>query len=191
LVGVRISPERNCGVRLEDSLALARELSQGGWVDFLHLSCWDIRQTSVQNTSGQRVELPLTQWFTQQVPNLPPVITTGSVWTLEDCKLGLGMGADLIGSGRSAIGNWDWAARICEADDAELANEKGHGEKVGNYSFGNYREPQNYTGAYQPCFPPYSEEHLTACGLSPVFIYYMRRWKFVKDANGRILPFKD
>ena len=27
------------------------------------------------------------------------------------------------------------------------------------------------------------------CGLSPVFVYYMRRWQFVKGANGEVLPF--
>lgn len=194
LIGVRISPERSCGVQLEDSLALANELSQGGWVDFLHLSCWDIRQTSVQKIPGARpVELPLTEWFTQKIPNLPPVITTGSVWTVEDCRLGFKMGADLIGSGRSAIGNWDWAARISEADETEkmYSDQIRQDQKAETYSRGKYREPQNYDGSYQPLLPPYSEEHLAECGLSTVFRYYMRRWKFVKDPQGRILPFKE
>jgi 2,4-dienoyl-CoA reductase-like NADH-dependent reductase (Old Yellow Enzyme family) len=194
LIGVRISPERNCGVRLEDSLALAHELSEGGWVDFLHLSCWDIRQTSVQSNPGARpAELPLTEWFTRSVRNLPPVITTGSVWTLEDCRLGFKMGADLIGVGRSAIGNWDWAARISDADESEqhYSDQVRDDRKGESLARGKYREPQNYHGSYQPLLPPYSEEHLAGCGLSPVFVYYMRRWKFVKDPQGRILPFKE
>jgi hypothetical protein len=101
------------------------------------------------------------------------------------------MGADLIGCGRSAIGNWDWAARICEADKSEEHEQVPQDRKTANYSRGKYREPQNYHGSYQPLPPPYSEDHLASCGLSPVFIYYMRRWKFVKDLRGNILPFNE
>jgi len=156
LVGVRISPERNCGVRLEDSLELAAQLRSFD-IDFLHISCWDIHKEST--LQGQTKKL--TEWFTSTIPDLPPVITTGRIWTHEDCVSGMSQGAQLVGSARASIGNPDWAAHICSSRP------------------------------YRPLPPPYSEAHLQQCSLSPVFVYYMRRWQFVKDGLGRILPFKE
>lgn len=151
------------------------------------------------------LSLPLTEWFCgknspRRIKNLPPVITTGSVWTLEDCCLGMGMGADLIGTGRASIGNWDWAQRICDADAIDdtdgccadnIAQQRRAGKRESESRGRTYREPQQYQGSYQPFWPPYTEEHLRSCGLSPIFVYYMRRWKFVKDARGNVLPFQE
>lgn len=174
LVGVRISPERNCGVQLQQSLALAEALSSSSAnaypaVDFLHLSCWDISVQSslVETTQGPRgaakrtVTKTLTEWFTSTVRNLPPVMTTGKIWDFADCQKGMQMGAQLVGSGRAAIGNPDWAAFVTSRD----------------------------ARMYRPLQPPYSEEHLLQCGLSPIFVYYMRRWKFVVDKYGNELEY--
>ena len=47
LIVVRISPERNCGVKLEEMIKLSEYLRDIE-IDSLHLSCWDIRKTSDQ-----------------------------------------------------------------------------------------------------------------------------------------------
>lgn len=92
------------------------------------------------------------------------MITTGNVWTHEDCVLGMRMGADLVGVGRASIGNPDWANAICSP-------EKGR--------------------KYRPLAPPYSEGHLKQSSLSDIFVYYMRRWRFVRDKDGNVMPFKE
>ncbi|CAD7928666.1 unnamed protein product [Amoebophrya sp. A120] len=157
LIGVRISPERNCGVLLEDSIELTKQL-RDLQVDFIHLSCWDIRQTSSQETNSSKT---LTEHFTSRIKDLPPVITTGRIWTHDDCLLGLQQGADLLGSARASIGNPDWAMEIVQQ-----------------------------ASAYQPKLPPYSEDHLKRQSLSDVFVYYMRRWRFV-ERDGKVLPFRE
>ena len=95
------------------------------------------------------------------IAGLPPVISTGSVWTAQDASRVLRQGADLVGVGRAAIANPSWAA------DA-IAHPR----------------------LYRPLRPPLTEADLRErCGLSEVFVYYMRRWKFVKAPDGAILPF--
>ena len=44
--------------------------------------------------------------------NLPPVISTGKVWSHKDAQHLLNQGADLIGVGRAAIGHPDWARQM-------------------------------------------------------------------------------
>lgn len=53
LVGVRISPERNCGIKLEEMILLSEKLRDLE-IDFLHLSCWDIRKTSDQKRKADK-----------------------------------------------------------------------------------------------------------------------------------------
>lgn len=104
IIGVRISPEHQ-GVKLEESLALASMLTKVD-IDFLHLSCWDSFKGARGRPNDRRT---LTEWFTSTIPNLPPVITAGDIWTCEDAKKVMNMGADLVAVARSAIGNPDWA----------------------------------------------------------------------------------
>ena len=110
-------------------------------------------------------EKTLTEWFTHNIDftaGNTKVITTGNIWTYDDCVLGMEMGGDLIGVGRASIGNPNWPNDVV-------------GKKT----------------KYKPLPPPYSEDHLKNSSLSDVFVYYMRRWGFVKDRNGNVLPFRD
>lgn len=116
-----------------------------------------------EKTLTERFTNALTRHKEQDRDQTPmPVITTGNIWTYGDCEMGMGMGADLIGVGRASIGNPDWPNEIVE-----------HGQK------------------YQPLMPPYSEAHLKESSLSDIFVYYMRRWRFVKDEKDNILPFDE
>ena len=81
--------------------------------------------------------------------------------THDDAARVLRQGADLVGVGRAAIGNPTWAADVIA-------------------------QPR----LYRPLLPPFTEDDLRRrCGLSAVFVYYMRRWSFVKGADGAVLPF--
>jgi 2,4-dienoyl-CoA reductase-like NADH-dependent reductase (Old Yellow Enzyme family) len=111
IIGVRISPEHE-GVKLEDSLRLASMLTAAG-IDFLHLSCWDSFKGARSKQHDQRT---LTEWFTTTIPNLPPIITAGNVWTTDDAQRVMGMGADFVAVARSAIGNPDWANGLGDPD---------------------------------------------------------------------------
>eukprot|EP00747_Dinoflagellata_sp_TGD_P166718 gnl/TRDRNA2_/TRDRNA2_189950_c0_seq1.p1 gnl/TRDRNA2_/TRDRNA2_189950_c0~~gnl/TRDRNA2_/TRDRNA2_189950_c0_seq1.p1 ORF type:complete len:443 (+),score=56.74 gnl/TRDRNA2_/TRDRNA2_189950_c0_seq1:51-1379(+) len=109
LVGVRMSPEHE-GVELKDMLKLASMLTNAN-IDFLHLSCWDSFKGSRGKPHDQRT---LTEWFTTTIPNLPPIITAGNIWTPKDAQQVMNMGADFVAVARSAIGNPDWATRIAD-----------------------------------------------------------------------------
>ena len=111
IVGVRISPEiEKLGINLNDSINLAGFLRDEG-VDFLHLSCWDVFANSKEYPDNPR---RLTEWFTQSFNDLPPIISTGSVWSQSDAQGLMNQGADLIGVARVGIPYPDWAKQISQ-----------------------------------------------------------------------------
>ena len=109
IVGVRISPEiERMGINLDDSINLCSILSDEG-IDFIHLSCWNAFKGSISHKNDTKT---LTEWFVTSLNNLPPVISTGKVWSHKDAQHLLNQGADLIGVGRAAIGHPDWARQV-------------------------------------------------------------------------------
>ena len=109
LVGVRISPEiDDIGINLDDALFLSRLLRDEG-VDFIHLSCWDVYSRSKQHPDNPKT---LTEWFTQSIKNLPPIISTGNVWSRSDAQHLIDQGADLVGVARAGIAYPDWAKNL-------------------------------------------------------------------------------
>ena len=111
IVGVRISPEiEDMGIRLDDSLKLATYLRDDG-IDFIHLSCWDVFANSkTQNKSSKT----LTEWFIESIDKIPPVISTGNIWSALDAKKTMEQGADFIGVARAGIGHPFWAKNIID-----------------------------------------------------------------------------
>merc|ERR1712039_821425 len=87
------------GVELKDSLKLAAMLTTTG-IDFLHLSCWDSFKGARGSPNDPRT---LTEWFTTSIPNLPPIITAGEIWTPQDAQRVINMGADFVAVARSAM----------------------------------------------------------------------------------------
>lgn len=111
LVGVRLSPEiARDGITLDDTLEVARLLRDDG-VDFLHVSNWDSFRPPEAHPDSDKL---LTTWFREAVGPDVPVIATGGVWTAAQADAVLAQGADLVGVGRAAIGNADWARRVAE-----------------------------------------------------------------------------
>ena len=91
IIGVRISPEiSDIGVILDDSMKLVKML-RDEYIDFLHLSCWDIYKKSKQHPEDPKT---LTEWFTKNITNLPAVISSGGIWSSEDAKKILKQGAN-------------------------------------------------------------------------------------------------
>ena len=112
IVGIRLSPEiEGLGISLDDSLELVKKMSQLD-VDFIHLSCWDIYAHSSEYPKNSK---RLTEWFTRSIQNLPPIITTGNIWSSKDAQNAMGQGADLIGVARAAIPYPDWANNIIDS----------------------------------------------------------------------------
>jgi len=112
MVGIRLSPEiQGLGILLSDSLEIVKKMSQLD-VDFIHLSCWDIYAPSCEYPKNSK---PLTEWFTRSINNLPPIISTGNIWSSKDVQNAMGQGADLIGVARAAIPYPDWANNIIDS----------------------------------------------------------------------------
>ena len=111
IVGVRISPEiSDLGINLEDSINLAGFLRDEG-IDYLHISCWDAFAKSKEYPDDPR---RLTEWFTQSLDDLPPIISTGSVWSQSVALELMNQGADLIGVARVGIPYPDWAKKLSQ-----------------------------------------------------------------------------
>ena len=109
LVGVRISPElKSVGISLNDSIQIATLLRDEG-VDFIHLSCWDCFASSIEFPENSK---RLTEWFTDQISDLPPIISTGNIWSTSDANNVINQGADLIGVARSGIAYPDWGKNL-------------------------------------------------------------------------------
>ena len=105
IIGVRISPEiSDIGIILDDSMKLVKML-RDEYIDFLHLSCWDIYKKSKQYPDDPKT---LTEWFTKNITNLPAVISSGGIWSSEDAKKILKQGANFVGVARVGIPYPDW-----------------------------------------------------------------------------------
>ena len=113
IVGVRLSPEiANLGISLNDSIELVKKLKKVE-IDFIHLSCWDIYDRSIEFPENSKT---ITEWFTKTIDNLPPIISTGNIWSSKDASNCMEQGCDLIGVARVAIPYPDWPKNIENAD---------------------------------------------------------------------------
>jgi 2,4-dienoyl-CoA reductase-like NADH-dependent reductase (Old Yellow Enzyme family) len=104
-VGVRLSPEdfgNAKGLDLDESVQLARWLAEGG-ADFIHVSLWHGRERTKKYPERHALEL-----FRSAVPADCAIVAAGSIWTRDDADDLLGLGADLVALGRSAIANPAW-----------------------------------------------------------------------------------
>jgi len=111
IVGIRLSPEiKGLEISLDASLKLVKRMSKLK-VDFIHLSCWDIYAHSSEYPKNSKT---LTEWFTKSIDNLPPIISTGNIWSSQDAQNALKQGADLIGVARAAIPYPDWTKNMID-----------------------------------------------------------------------------
>ena len=56
----------------------------------------------------------MTEWFTHSFNDLPPIISSGSVWSKSDALEFIILGADLFGVARVGIPYPDWAENLSQ-----------------------------------------------------------------------------
>jgi 2,4-dienoyl-CoA reductase-like NADH-dependent reductase (Old Yellow Enzyme family) len=104
-VGVRLSPEdfgNAKGLDLDESLQVARWLAERG-ADFLHLSLWDAQRNTSKRPEAHALEL-----FRAAAGPKVVLLAAGKIWTRSEAEHLLGLGADAVALGRSAILNPEW-----------------------------------------------------------------------------------
>lgn len=110
-VGVRISPEdfgNAKGLDLDESIQVARWLAEDG-ADYIHLSLWRSAENTKKRPDAHAVAL-----FRAALPEHVRILVAGQIWTRADAERLLGLGADVVALGRSAIANPDWPMRARE-----------------------------------------------------------------------------
>lgn len=109
VVGARLSPEdfgNAKGMDVDESVQVAKWLVEDG-VDFIHLSLWNAHANTKKRPAEHAATL-----FRAALPADVPVFVAGTIWTREDGKKMLSLGADAIALGRSAICNPDWPRHL-------------------------------------------------------------------------------
>lgn len=112
-VGVRLSPER-FGMDIGEILRLAGDLMQGGKVDYLDMSLWDVfkepEDTAFKGKS-------LLQWFSALPRGTCRLGAAGKITTGAHCQRAMDEGLDFVVIGRAAILHHDFPKKV-EADPA-------------------------------------------------------------------------
>ena len=112
LVGVRLSPKMpQLDFAFEDGMRVLDAVMKLE-LDFIHVSCWDIHETAKHNGAT----LPMTQHYANAIEKRVPLITTGGVWSADDARLAMSMGADLVGVGRVGIAHPDWPDQLAQPE---------------------------------------------------------------------------
>ena len=140
-LGVRLSPER-FGLKLAETRDVAAQLMQGGKIDYLDMSLWDVfKEPAEAEYQGKS----LMSYFTSLDRGETRLGVAGKVVTGDDAARVLELGADFAIIGRSAILHHDFPLRV-EADPhfkpvslpvtAEYLRSEGLGEKFVGYMQG-------------------------------------------------------
>lgn len=112
LVGVRLSPNMpQFDFTFEDGMRVLGAVVDLE-LDFIHVSCWDIHETAQHNGAT----LPMTQHYAAAIGKRVPLITTGGVWSADDARFAMSLGADLVGVGRVGIAHPDWPKQLGQED---------------------------------------------------------------------------
>jgi 2,4-dienoyl-CoA reductase-like NADH-dependent reductase (Old Yellow Enzyme family) len=148
-VGVRLSPERY-GMELAEVRDVAQQIFDGGKIDYLDMSLWDVRKAPNDEAfAGQS----LTSVFTGLDRGSARLGVAGKIGSAETAAWCLEAGADFATIGRAAILAHDFPRRVA-ADPT-------------------YNQPD----------PPIAPAHLSAEGVGPAFMDYLRSWPgFVGEA---------
>lgn len=110
-IGLRLSAER-FGLRMAESIELARGFMAEGKIDYLDMSLWDVRKTPEEAEYAHR---PLMDWFLELPRNGVPLGLAGKIRTAEEVREVMGAGADFVLLGRAAILHHDFP-KLMKAD---------------------------------------------------------------------------
>jgi 2,4-dienoyl-CoA reductase-like NADH-dependent reductase (Old Yellow Enzyme family) len=115
IVGVRLSTESYSGMSgldLDEMLQVALWLCDDGG-DFIHISLWDASRNTEKRPDEHAARI-----FRDALPDDVPLVTAGSIWTVEDALAQLDHGADAVALGRAAIANPDWPRAVVQSGQA-------------------------------------------------------------------------
>ena len=128
-LGVRLSPER-FGVRLAEARALAGQLLQGGRIDYLDMSLWDVFKEPVE---PEFKGAALIDYFTDLERGDTRLGVAGKIMDAQTAQACIERGADFVMPGRAAILHHDFPLRVrddprfesvaCPVTRAYLRNE--------------------------------------------------------------------
>lgn len=109
LIGVRLSPEdERHGIDIDETAQVAGWLAEDG-ANYLHLSL----RPALAYSQKHPAEHPL-DVIKRALPWPVPVMAAGGIWTPQDARQVMELGADLVAIGQAAIYNPDWAAHAAE-----------------------------------------------------------------------------
>jgi 2,4-dienoyl-CoA reductase-like NADH-dependent reductase (Old Yellow Enzyme family) len=114
-LGLRLSPER-FGLITADMRELAAELMQGGSLDYLDMSLWDVFKPPVDPAFKDR---PLIDWFADLPRGRTRLGVAGKIMSAENARRVLEHGADFAVVGRAAVLHHDYPRQIAADADFE------------------------------------------------------------------------
>ncbi len=112
-LGLRLSPER-FGLKIDEQIALARELLAGGALDYLDMSLWSVFKPPVEEAFASR---PLIDWFADLPRGETRLGVAGKLLSGDDVHRVLEHGADFAILGRAAILHHDFPQRLAADPD--------------------------------------------------------------------------
>ncbi|MEM9052229.1 MAG: NADH:flavin oxidoreductase [Bacteroidota bacterium] len=138
LLGVRLSPER-FGMELNEVKAVSQQLLDGGQIDFLDISLWDVFKMPEGDASAGK---SLLEHFTELERGSVKLTVAGKIMTAQDVANVLDSNVDFVSIGRAAIlhhnfpnlvmNNRDFSPVQTPVSEGYLQNE-GLGEKMISY----------------------------------------------------------
>lgn len=113
ILGYRLSPEEveTPGIRLEDSLELARQIKDK--IDYLNISLGHYQQSSLNDKTNSRT---LISQFHEILAGSAPLLAGGQVNTPADAAAAINDGADFVGIGRELIREPKWVQKTAAGD---------------------------------------------------------------------------
>lgn len=109
LLGVRLSPER-FGMQLREAVTICQQLIDGGQIDFLDVSLWDVFKNS------EETEKPQIEYFTKLDKKDVKLTVAGKIYDGLTVNQVLSSGVDFVTIGKAAILHHDFPAQVI-ADD--------------------------------------------------------------------------
>lgn len=105
LLGVRLSPER-FGMQLTEAVTICQQLIDGGKIDFLDVSLWDVFKNS------EETDEPLMEYFTKLDTKDVKLTVAGKIYDGATVNKVMSSGVDFVTIGKSAILHHDFPAQV-------------------------------------------------------------------------------
>ena len=127
IVGYRLSPEEieTPGIRIEDTLVLVEKLAEKD-LDYIHISLQDVW---AKPSMGSGYEKSMTEMIVEKVNGKIPIIAVGNIHTPDEALKVLDSGVDMAALGRELIMEPDWAEKIKNEKEDEIAVTISHKSK--------------------------------------------------------------